>query len=262
MTAPSSSCCHPWSWPRFGEAPRRQHHLRQRIVRLSVGEHDEDAVGERRAGLHQLPALLQHRGQRRPALRGHVGVDGIEVQLQRGGVHRQRRQDVALPRECDQAEAVPLEVLHETARLAQRPGQAVGGGIFGEHRARDVHRDDEVQSPGLRDDPLLAPPRSRERDGAEECRDGEGRGDESSRSARGAPRFRRPPQRPPDPHAPRPGGSEPHRPADDRGAKENERGVERHHGTRTTSVAESTISSASVRSPSPRGRRYASSKRR
>src|SRR2546422_6196352 len=42
-----------------------------------------------------------------------------------------------------------LQVLDQAARLAQRAPQAARARILGEHRARDVHGDDERQASGL-----------------------------------------------------------------------------------------------------------------
>src|SRR5207237_7936034 len=97
---------------------------------------------------------------------------------------------------------------------------------------------------------------------AEERRHGE-RGGAQPPGAQGPPHgFLGPQRRPPDAHAARPRGREPHGAADQRRDGEHDRRVERHQGTRTAKVPASTISSANATSPRASGVRSASSNRR
>ena len=230
-------------------------------MRLAVGEHHQDAIRQVGARAQQLPALAQRRREPGPALGCHVGIERVEVERDRRAVDREGRQDVARAREGHQAQAVALQVLDQAARLAQRAPQAARARILGEHRAGDVHGDDERQASGLCHDPLLAPARSCQRDDAQEGRDRERGGAEASGREGPAHGFLRPQAGPPDARPPRPRRREPHRPTDQGRKRQHHGGVETHQGTRTANVADRTISSARATSPSASGTRYASSKR-
>ncbi len=233
----------------------------QRVVRLAVGEHDECAVGEIRARPQQLGSLAQGWGERGAPLRRDVGVERVEVEGERGPVTREWRQDVARPGERDQADPVAVQILHQAPRLAQRPAEPAGGGILGEHGARDVDGDHGREPTRRRHDLLLSPARAGERYDAQERRERERGGPEAPGGDRAAHGFFRPQGRAPEAHAPRPRRREPDGAADERREREDDRRVERHQGTRTENVPASTISSASATRPRASGARYASSKR-
>ena len=82
----------------------------------------------------------------------------------RAAIHRERRQDVALAREGDQAEPVARQVLHQAARLAHGSLQPARRHVLGQHRAADVHRDHQVERPALRHHAARPAARARERD--------------------------------------------------------------------------------------------------
>ena len=239
--------------PRFLDRPL------QRVVRFTVGEHDQDAIGDFRAGVQQVDPLLQRRYQRRPALRRDVRIERVEIQRQRRAIHRQRGEDVARPGERGEAEPVAVEILHETARFPQRPAQPARLDVFGQHGPRDVDGEHEIEAPRLGDDPLLSPARSRQRNGGEPRGQAERRRAEPSRRAGDAPGRLRPGGRAPEPRTPRPRGGGPYRPSHDRCQGEDDRRVEGDHGTRTANVAARTSSSANASNPMPSGTRYASS---
>ena len=234
----------------------------QRVVRLAVGEDHQYAIGELGARLQQLRALHQ-RGREVGAAGGRdVGIHGVEVQGQRGAVDCERRQDVAGAGERDEPDAVAVEILDQAVRFALRAPQPARRHVLGQHRARDVHRDHQVEAARLRHDLVLAPTRAGERHHPQEHRDAHRRGTPAARGAGGALGLGRPAGGPLEPGVARPRGGEPPRTADDRRDQEDHRRVEAHQGTRITSVAETTISSARASRPTARGQRYHSSKRR
>ena len=211
--------------------------------------------GEVRPRAQQLSPLPQGRRQGCASLGRDVGVEGVEVQRQRRAVDGERREDVARAGESDEADAVALQVLHQAPRLAQRAPQPARARVLGEHGAGDVHREDEVQAPALRHDGLLPPARAGEGDGAQKRRHRERRRPTPASGAGECRGRLRPQGRAANPHTARPGGAEPHPPAHQRGQRQDERCVERDHGTRTANVAETTISSARPSKPRLRGTR-------
>src|SRR6185312_4020504 len=159
-------------------------------------------------------------------------------------------------------EPVAIEILYQPARFAQRAAQAARFHVFGEHRARDIDRDDEIEPAGFRDDALFTPTRPGQRDRRERGGDPQRRSAEPARAARDARRGFRPGGGAPDPRAPCPRGCRPDDGPEDRGEHDDNRRVECDHGTRTANVAATTISSANASSPIASGQRYASSYRR
>ena len=116
-----------------GESMRFLQRRFERIVRLTIGEHDQHAIGDFGTGMQQVDALLQRGGQRRPPFRGNIRIERVEIQHQGRAVDRQRRQDVARSGKCRETEPVAVEILNETPRLAQRPRHPAGLRVFGQH---------------------------------------------------------------------------------------------------------------------------------
>src|ERR1041385_8515070 len=121
-----------------------------------VGEHHEHAIGDLGTRAQQLDALRQAGRERRPAFGRHVGIEGVEIQRQRRAVDGERREDVARPRERREPEPVAVEILHQSSRFPQRPRQPARPHVLGEHGARDVYREHEIEAACLGAEPLLA----------------------------------------------------------------------------------------------------------
>ena len=89
----------------------------------SVKTH-QHAVGRVGRGAEQLRALREHGAQIGAALAREVGIERVEVHPDGAAVHGERREDVALPGEGDEAEPVALEILDQTPRLSDRRAAA------------------------------------------------------------------------------------------------------------------------------------------
>ena len=103
--------------------------------------------------------LRKHRAEVGAAAAGEIRVEGIQVHPDRAAIHRQRRQDVALPREGDEPEPVTIEILDEPARLAHGALEPVRRHVLREHGAADVHREHQAQRARLGGD--LGPAQAR-----------------------------------------------------------------------------------------------------
>ena len=241
------------------QAPRFLERLLQRVVCFTVGEQHQHAVSDFGARVQQIDALRESRGERRATFRGDVGIERVEVEGERRAIHRQRRQDVARPSEDREAEPVAVQILHQTARLPQSASQAARLRVLRQHGPRDVDRQHEIETAGFGDDALFAPARSRQRHRRQGRGKSHGNRCEGSRRARDARRSLGPGSRPAHARASRPGSSGPDRAAHHGREGDDDRSVERDHGTRTANVPATTTSSASASSPRLSGQRYASS---
>ena len=216
---------------------------------FAVGEDDEHPVGAiLTAGGEELAPLRQDGGQTGPSFAREVGVEPVEEEAQRPTIDREGGEDVAPAREGDEAESVPLEILHQPARLAHGAAQSARGLVLGKHRAADVDREDQIERAGLGRH-RRAPP-ARPREGAGERGSGEREDVRRPRTVLGGAgrEFGRPGRSPPDPPAPgRPGehpgggGAERHQPEHERVIEDDE-----HQGTRTATVEASSSSRASA----------------
>ena len=62
--------------------------LLEGVVGFAVGEHDEHAIGDLRAGMQQVDSLRQRGRQRRPAFRRNVRIERVEIQGESRTIHR------------------------------------------------------------------------------------------------------------------------------------------------------------------------------
>ena len=145
-----------------GQCPCGHQRIVERVVDFTVREDHQYPVGAIASRCQQLGPLLQDRTQVRPTFGSDIGIEGIEVHLHRAAIHGERRQDVALAGEGDEAEPVARKVLDQAPGLAHGALQPARRHVLGKHRAAHVHGHDEVERPALRDH-TAGPPRGRRR---------------------------------------------------------------------------------------------------
>src|SRR4029453_2730958 len=115
------------------------------LVTLAVRDQDDRLVA-RFAPFEGVEAGVDGGGERRSPTRDDAHLDRVEALEERPGVQRQRTLEERGARERHQSEAVAARFVPEVADGALRPRQPVGLDVRGQHAARRVEGDHEVDA--------------------------------------------------------------------------------------------------------------------
>ena len=219
------------------------------LVALAVGD-QHDGLMIRLAALERVQALVDGGGQRRPAARDDAHLDGVERFQERARVERQRALEKSRAGERHQGQTVAARFRHQVTHRQLGARQPVRLHVGGEHAARGVERDDQVDPLAPHLLPAKTPHRSREREHEERRGRHEERGANRATSRIDVGRHARL-ERGGDEPGERPGAlaARPHeehrQPADQDQRREDPRIAPLDHGSFLSTVSPSPISSSS-----------------
>jgi hypothetical protein len=141
-------------------------------VVLAVGD-EHDRLVLTLPSLQSRQALVDRGRQRRAATRDQVDVDRIEALREDAEVQGERTLHERGPRECDESDAVAAQLVQEVPQGELRAGEPVRLDVHGQHAARRVECDDEVDAFPTHLLPAKAPLRAGQGDdeGRHRCRE-------------------------------------------------------------------------------------------
>ncbi len=155
------------------------------LERFPVAHNDERAIAGRAARLQQIRALRDRARDRAARLPDDRRVEVVEEEIERAFVHRERREDVAAPREREQREPVAARCRAKPTHFLLEPLEPAGPFVGRQHRQRRIERKHDVDPLAAEDRRLLSPARPGQRDRREQRRQAEPRG-AAARQAQGA----------------------------------------------------------------------------
>ncbi len=144
------------------------------------------------AALERLESGVDRRRERRAALRDDADVDGVQALREGSVVERERTLHEGGAGERDQSDAVAVQLADEILNRELGARQSIRLDVGGEHAARGVEGDDEVDAFALDLLPAKAPQRAAERERQRQHRGDEERGTHETPARIEVGRDRRP----------------------------------------------------------------------
>ena len=148
-----------------------------RLECLAVAEDHDGAIAAALRRDEQVRSLSDRARERAARLADDGWIEVVEKEIERGVVDRERREDVAAPREREQREAIARRRRAQAADLLLHLLESVRTLVGRHHRQRRVDREDDVDAFAANDGALDAPAWPGDRD------TGERRGEREARRA-------------------------------------------------------------------------------